>query len=518
MGMGKWRKLAALASAIVLGFALVACSPAKVAVPDLSGKTPDQADAALTAAKLTAGEATEDFSADNPVGTVFQQTPAAGTQVDEGTRVAYVTSKGEPPAPQVAVPDVSGMDEKKATSAVEAAGLSMIPYEEFSADTRKGKAFGQLPAAGSQSDAGSAVFVAISLGKHPTNRRVPAVTGRKASDAVARLNKDGYKVVVKTLHIVGVKKGEVVAQVPGRRDKAAPGSTVVIMASSGSPSAKIPDVYRMKQHKAAVTLRAAGFDPVVFYSASGVPKGQVMGQIPIAGKEEMHGTDVAIVISAGDVASTALDDSANGAPMLAPDAVGMTKSAASKAIKAASLTPQFVEAHDPKVKAGEIIRQVPEAGEPVREGQDVVLSLSLGPTSNFQVKMPKVSGKSALDAEKALSNAGLRVHMSKLYSTRVAKGKVMGELPAPGDKVLKNARVTIVVSLGKPPALDVAVPEVTSKTEADAIAELEKLGLEVATTELFGSETQPPGTVIEQFPVANTKVKSGSKVVLVVTR
>ena len=182
-----------------------------------------------------------------------------------------------------------------------------------------------------------------------------------------------------------------------------------------------------------------------------MPKGKVMGQIPIAGKEEMHGTEVAIVISAGDVASAAPDDSGSGAPMLAPDAVGQTKSAASKTIKSAGLKPQFVEAHDPKVPAGQIIRQLPEAGEPVREGQDVVLSLSVGPTSKFEVKVPKVTGKSTADAEKALNNAGLRTHVSKLYSTKVAKGKVMGQLPESGDKVLKNAQVTIVVSLGKPP-------------------------------------------------------------------
>ena len=40
----------------------------------------------------------------------------------------------------------------------------------------------------------------------------------------------------------------------------------------------------------------------------------------------------------------------------------------------------------------------------------------------------------------------------------------------------------------------------------------------MTTTSYFGSETQPPGTVIEQFPVASTKVKAGSKVVLVVNR
>jgi beta-lactam-binding protein with PASTA domain len=59
---------------------------------------------------------------------------------------------------------------------------------------------------------------------------------------------------------------------------------------------------------------------------------------------------------------------------------------------------------------------------------------------------------------------------------------------------------------------------VVGKTEADATAELEKLGLVVTTSERFGAEGQPPGTVTEQFPVASTKVKAGSKVVIIIIR
>jgi beta-lactam-binding protein with PASTA domain len=510
---------AVMMSLLVAGLVtvLVACAPAKVAVPDLAGKTAAQAEKALTAAKLVKGAVSEDYSDETAVGAVIRQTPAAGTEVDEGSMVDYVVSQGPLPPEQVTVPDVSGMDVDKATAAIESAKLSILPYDEFSADAEKGEAFGQLPKANSQVDEGSAVFVAFSLGTQPTNTTVPGVTGKKASDAISTLKKDGFKVSEKSLHVIGAKKGMVVAQVPEKSAKAQPGSTVIIMVSSGSPTAKIPDVTGMRRHRASVALKAAAFEPVVFHSASpNVPKGQVIGQVPIAGKEEIHGTDVAIVVSAGNVASDVADDSGSGAPMVAPDAVGQTKSTAEKTIKEAGLTPQFVEAHDSKVPKGQIIRQVPDAGQPVRDGQDVVLSLSVGPISNVEVTVPKVTGKSLGDATKAMSGAGLRTHVSRLYSTTVAKGKIMGQLPEAGDKVLKNARVTIVVSLGKPPALDVTVPDVTSKTEADATAELQKLGLEVTTTYYYGSETQPQRTVIDQYPVPSTKVKSGSRVVLVV--
>jgi len=70
---------------------------AQVAVPDLNGLTASEANAALDAAKLTAGGVTLDFSDDTAEGCVIRQSPEAGTMVDEGTQVAKVISKGQVP-------------------------------------------------------------------------------------------------------------------------------------------------------------------------------------------------------------------------------------------------------------------------------------------------------------------------------------------------------------------------------------------------------------------------------------
>jgi hypothetical protein len=68
-------------------------------VPDITGQTPSEANAALHAVSLKVGAITLEHSGDTPEGMIFRQSPEAGAEVDEGIEVAYVISKGEPPAP-----------------------------------------------------------------------------------------------------------------------------------------------------------------------------------------------------------------------------------------------------------------------------------------------------------------------------------------------------------------------------------------------------------------------------------
>lgn len=503
----RWRALAVvLAFAMVPSLVLVGCGAKQVAVPNLSGLSQSNANAAIAGAGLSAGTVTEDYSADASAGTVFRQNPAAGTLMDGGSAVGYVVSKGAPPPPQVSVPNVGGMDEKAATAAIEGAGLTMVPYDEYDADTAKDKSFGQVPAGGEKADQGAIVFVGFSLGAQPTDDEVPNVVGRTQSQAVARLEKGGFKTSVKSAHVVGAKKGQVVAQAPKSGEDAGPHSHVLIMVASGSPTSKVPDVSGKRQHAAATALSNAGFVPVVYHSvSSGVARGRVVGQLPAVGKEQPNGAEVAIVISGGKASS---------ATSPTPNVVGMSKAQAQSALKAAGFRPQVVEAYDASVAKGSIIRQVPAAGANVDPGQDVVVSVSMGPVTKLQAKMPLVGGKSKARAESAIKKAGLRTLVSQLYSEAVAKGRVMGQLPKAGAKLLKNAQATIAVSLGKHAPLDVTVPDVTGKSRAEAAATLRAAELDPIETLVF-TEAASTGTIYAQFPKVGEKVKKGSRVVVV---
>ncbi len=75
----------------------------KVVVPNVVGKTEAEARSAITSAGLTVGTVTQEYSDTVPAGKVIRQTPSAGTEVDRGSAVNIVVSKGAKPKPRFIV-------------------------------------------------------------------------------------------------------------------------------------------------------------------------------------------------------------------------------------------------------------------------------------------------------------------------------------------------------------------------------------------------------------------------------
>ena len=68
-----------------------------VTVPDLSYKDKNTAEKLLKQAGLTPEYIGEDYSDNYPKGQVFYQSVSGGTQVEKGTTVQYMVSKGQQP-------------------------------------------------------------------------------------------------------------------------------------------------------------------------------------------------------------------------------------------------------------------------------------------------------------------------------------------------------------------------------------------------------------------------------------
>jgi serine/threonine-protein kinase len=129
---------------------------APVKVPDVTGKSFDDANAALTGAGFTV-KRTDDFSDEVASGTVIETTPAGGPEAAFGSEVSVVVSKG----PElVAVRDVRGMKLDDAASALEAAGLQVGVNGPY----RPGKKVQtQTPGPGEQVKKGTTVSVSVEL-------------------------------------------------------------------------------------------------------------------------------------------------------------------------------------------------------------------------------------------------------------------------------------------------------------------------------------------------------------------
>jgi beta-lactam-binding protein with PASTA domain/tRNA A-37 threonylcarbamoyl transferase component Bud32 len=106
---------------------VVSTGPELVVVPGVVGFSEEDAIAELEAADL---EASSEFGpSEEPEGTVFDQEPDEGTEVDPGTTVTIAVSEG-PPEEELTMPDVLGMDAGDAEAQLEDDGFVVSLVEE----------------------------------------------------------------------------------------------------------------------------------------------------------------------------------------------------------------------------------------------------------------------------------------------------------------------------------------------------------------------------------------------------
>ena len=85
----------------------VSKGPQLFPLPQLTGKSLDEAKTALNGAGMALGKVSETFDESEPAGTVLAQAPRSGNPVRHGTPVDLTVSKGPQPIP---VPDVRGQE------------------------------------------------------------------------------------------------------------------------------------------------------------------------------------------------------------------------------------------------------------------------------------------------------------------------------------------------------------------------------------------------------------------------
>ena len=147
-----------------------------VAVPELVGRSEAAARAAISDAKLSVGQVTEEPSETVAKGVVISSTPAAGMRVAPSAQVGMVVSSGAPPSPvQVRVPPLAGTSVTQARSAIDGAQLVVGPVTTQPSDTvAKGVVISSTPAAGAQVVPGSRVGLVVSSGPQPARARARA--------------------------------------------------------------------------------------------------------------------------------------------------------------------------------------------------------------------------------------------------------------------------------------------------------------------------------------------------------
>ncbi|WP_194947987.1 Stk1 family PASTA domain-containing Ser/Thr kinase [Actinomyces trachealis] len=165
----------------------------QVTVPEIVGKTKDEATRLLGAAKLRLGAVTEEYSHTVVSGQIVSCNPTAGATVNHSSSVSVVVSKGKRPA---TVPDVVGMTKTEAEQAFKDANLKMGAVQETYSDTVEvGKVISSSPSADAANVyAGDTVDLVVSKGQQMVT--VPDVSSMNEQQAKTTLEQAGFKVQV----------------------------------------------------------------------------------------------------------------------------------------------------------------------------------------------------------------------------------------------------------------------------------------------------------------------------------
>jgi len=196
----------------------------QVAVPNLVGMTPAEADRATSAAGLSMGIEDHFYSGDVEEGKIVSQVPAPGTMVRHGWRVRAAQSLG----PQrVVVPNVVGDSQRAAEinirrRGLEIGGIAVARLPEVAA----GQVAAQSPPANANV-ASPKVDLLIAAPPEKPALLMPSLVGRQLSEAVKVIEAAGLHVESATsISDIVAPPNTVVRHTPAPGEKVWPGAVV----------------------------------------------------------------------------------------------------------------------------------------------------------------------------------------------------------------------------------------------------------------------------------------------------
>ncbi len=132
------------------------------------------------------------------------------------------------------------------------------------------------------------------------------------------------------------------------------------------------------------------------------------------------------------------------------------------------------EVYSTDIESGKVVSTNPEAGNKAKKGSTVDISVSKG---TEQVSVPDLRGMTKDQAQKALSDAGLKASEGDaVYSSDISEGLVVEQSVAAGTSAKKGNTVTYHLSKG---VEQITIPNVVGQTQSSAVSALESAGFAV---------------------------------------
>lgn len=259
---------------------------------------------------------------------------------------------------------------------------------------------------------------------------------------------------------------------------------------------KVPSVIGHKYEDAEATIKAKDPDALVrseeAYSTEYEP-GYVIDQYPKPDTDFPVGSEVILYVSVGPESFEI------------PYVYGLTEEQAKQKLTEKGLVPQVETMYSNEIPSGKVISTKPEKESVVKEGDTVIVYISLGPELN-QAAVPSLIGKTVNEAKTLLANAGLALgEVSEEPSENYPAGQIFYQDTTAGELVDQGTKINVTVSAG-PSSIETGPStghtgnvKYIGKLRIDSINPLDYLGIDEAevileleqngySTEIFNKE------------------------------
>ena len=292
--------------------------------------------------------------------------------------------------------------------------------------------------------AGGIYVVARTLSGGDVTVAVPSLAGKSTDDATTELDGLGLKLEIKGEEQTdSFEPGLIARQEPGEGEKLRPGESVSVWLAVGKEKVTVPELVGKTEVQGLIELGQANLQSDIRREPSeDQPEGTIFKQDPGASEKVPIGSAVTIWVSTGP----------SGLQIVMPPVVGLDQQRAMALLgQELKLTVKIVEEPSDK-EAGLVVRQFPEAGQPLVEGSAVTIYVSDGSLVPA-VPVPTVIGMLKGPAGLKLGAAGFRVLVVEQPVEGYDPGTVIDQEPPGGTKLKSGKTVTIVVAVTVPTTL-----------------------------------------------------------------
>ncbi len=344
------------------------------------------------------------------------------------------------------------------------------------------------------------------------------------SDAlVAEIEKYFVKVNVEYEYSDDYENGFIIKQsVPPSLTRKAKSSDITLTVSIGREQMKMPDLRYYSLTEAITTLNNLNFELKITQTKQEddvIEAGYLVSTEPVAGTVISKGDTITLVVSEG----TAIQYVRVPNLVYDPQKNNRTEEEAYKLLHDAGLKiGKVTRVQSVDHPEGTVIEQSPKANERVAAGVtkvDLVISGGLnGEITGDTMFMIDLAEYPVDEAISKLNefNFYFQISTESVPSKDFPEGIVVGSDPAPGTKLEKRAKITLLVSCGPPEA--VVMPSLVGMTEDEARSALAAYMIKIGNITYEESETVEKDRICSQSIAEGSQTEQGVTVDIVISK